>query len=284
MSSKIYFSGQQKKRALSYYLVKGVSATLTRITPTFALKQTKKLLLTPAKSRQRPQLPTHFEQTMLNTQYGKLNKVAVGKGKSILLTHGWSGSCAQFYPLMEKIAEHGYRAVAFDHFAHGQSGGRYANLPLFIKGLNAVAQSEKASLSGIISHSMGTIAALNQIKDIPQVLIAPTFDFYNAFESRILATGMSQLAFRRVLKEIEQDHDVKFSDLLPEQHLHDHQAPLLAIHDIDDKYAPFHLTEAQANQHTHLQLSPVTGHGHGRIINADQTWQGIKAHLLSERN
>ena len=280
MSSKIYFTDKASSRSLSYYLVKAVSSSLIRIAPKFARKQTKKLLLTPVRSRKREQLPSHFETSQLNTAHGKLNITSVGEGKTIVLTHGWSGSSAQFYPLMEKIAASGYRALAFDHFGHGQSGGRFANLPLFIKGLHHVLQQYSQQIIGVVSHSMGTVAALNVAKDLPHVLIAPTFGFYDSFESRILSTGISKKAFLQVLSEVETEHNMTFNSMLPEQHIANHQYPITAVHDKDDKYAPFHLSEQQAELHPAFRLHAIEGKGHGRIINCDQTWAHIENSLL----
>ena len=281
MSSKIYFSEEKKRKPLSYYLVKAVSNTALKISPRFAVNSAKKLLLTPAGNRKRTEIPINFEQTSLNTKYGDLNFISVGTGETILLTHGWSGSCTQFIPLMEKIANSGYRAVAFDHYAHGQSDGKYANLPLFIKGLDAALA--KYNPQCIISHSMGTVAALNCAKHISQFLIAPTFGFYESFEKRILGTGLAKRLFTSVLQNVEQEHQMKFKQLLPEAHIGSHQKTLHIIHDEGDRFAKFTLTEQQAKLHKHIKLKKVSNLGHGRIINSDETWQFLAQSILNAR-
>lgn len=283
MSSKIYFSAKSKRKPLSYYGIRAVSSTLASLAPQLALKHTKKLLLTPAKSRTRSTLPEHFVQTFLLTPNGALNVTSVGSGKTVVLTHGWSGSSAQFYPLMEKIAQAGFRAVAFDHFGHGQSAGQIANLPLFIKGLTHVLNHED-NVVGVVSHSMGTVAALNAVKDLPQVLIAPTFGFYESFRERIVSTGISKRLFHGVLANVEQEHDMQFLNLLPEQHLSLQQNAIHAIHDEQDRFAPFALSHQQAQLHPHFKLTPVQDLGHGRIIAAEPTWQVISKHLLQSKH
>ncbi|MFC3032766.1 alpha/beta hydrolase [Pseudoalteromonas fenneropenaei] len=279
MSSKIYFSSKSARKPLSYYGIRALSSSMATLAPALALKHTKKLLLTPVRSRKREPLPVHFSQSELITDEGKLQLSAVGSGKTIVLTHGWSGSSAQFYPLMAKIAEAGYRALAFDHFGHGQSQGQFANLPLFIKGLKAVL-AEVPDAVGVVSHSMGTVAALNAVKHLPQVLIAPTFGFYESFRERILTTGISERLFERVLTEVEQEHEMQFLQLLPEQHLALQQCKVHAIHDTEDRFAPFQLSAEQARQHTHFMLTSASQLGHGRIISAEPTWQLIKQQLL----
>ena len=280
MSSKIYFSDQKSRKPLSYYLVKSISSPAARIMPNKALKHTKKLLLTPAKSKTRATVPNHFQQDTIMTPEGAIATISIGSGKTVLLTHGWSGSSKQFIPLMEKIAEQGYRAIAFDHFAHGQSGGKFANLPLFIKGLKFVI-AHTDNLVGIISHSMGTIAALNSSKHLPHVLIAPTFGFYESFKQRILSTGISQKLFHGVLSEVEKEHNMQFENLLAEKHIATQTHPVAAIHDVDDRFAQFTLSQHQAKQHPNFSLHAVSELGHGRIINSDPTWQLVKKQLLN---
>jgi len=276
MSNKIYFSDKRTNKSFSYYLIKTLSNVAYFIAPKFAKKQTQKLLLTPMLSKKLKSTQTDFEQQKLATQYGDLNLYRVGRGPKVILTHGWAGGAAQFFPLMEKIAEAGYEAIAFDHLAHGNSGGQFANLPLFIKGLNAVVSNEgKDDLACIVSHSMGTVSALNQDKSIKHLLIAPTFGFYQSFEQRILSTGLKSRLFHNLLSDIEAEHDLKFKSLLPEPHLSQTQQQIQIVHDEGDKFAPFDLTAEQVSQFEHVSLTSTQGLGHGRVINSDQTWQAF---------
>lgn len=279
MSSKIYFSGSDKKRPLAYYVVNALSRAAHYVAPQFAISKTKQLLLTPAIKKQRTALPNGFSETSLHTSHGHLNVTQVGVGKSIVLTHGWSGSSAQFYPLMNRIAHAGFQAIAFDHVAHGKSEGKLANLPLFIKGLNAVIAANKQTV-GVISHSMGTVAALNSVKHLPHFLIAPTFGFYDAFEKRILDTGIDRHLFKNVLQHVEHEHAMLFQQLLPEQHLTNQLHDVHIIHDRQDRFANFALSKQQSDVHSHLKLRAVNNLGHGRIINADETWQYLQQSFL----
>lgn len=276
MSNKIYFSDKRTSKSVSYYLVKAVSNIADFIAPKFAKKQTRKLLLTPVLSKKLKSTKTDFEQDKLATQYGELNLYRIGQGPKVVLTHGWAGGAAQFFPLMKKIANSGYEAIAFDHFAHGNSGGEIANLPLFIKGLKTVLNKEgQDNLACIVSHSMGTVSALNQDKSIKHLLIAPTFGFYQSFEQRILSTGLKSKLFHNLLSDIEIEHDVTFKSLLPEPHLLQTQKQIHIVHDEGDKFAPFDLTLKQVSQFEHVNLTSTQGLGHGRVINSEQTWQAF---------
>lgn len=219
-----------------------------------------------------------MKEYKLNTQFEQLHIYELGDGPIVLFTHGWSGSTGQFYPLMEKVAALGFKVIAFDHYAHGNSAGKEANLPLFVRGLEAVKAHIDLPIVATISHSMGSIAALNRVNTNVHILIAPPFDFYTGFEQRILATGISKRLFNTVIKSVESQHDMIFENLLPEHHLAKHKN-IVIVHDLEDKFAFHHLSEKVAKIHSHLTLITTQGLGHGRIINDEQTWQVIAAQL-----
>ena len=49
-------------------------------------------------------------------------------GPNILLMHGWGGSRAQMTGFVEPLVSAGYRVVAYDQPAHGESDGKLTNL------------------------------------------------------------------------------------------------------------------------------------------------------------
>ncbi|ESP90781.1 MULTISPECIES: alpha/beta hydrolase [Pseudoalteromonas] len=275
MSSKIYFSDSGKK-SMSYHLTRSVSSLMAKVAPKTSLKATRKLLLTPAAGRKEVALPKNMQSRKLTTPYGGLNLVEGGSGPKVIFTHGWSGGVSQFYPLMEKVMEQGFSVVGFDHYGHGQSDGKIANLPLFIKGLKHVlAEHKDDQIKGIVSHSMGTISAVNAIDRGRHVMIAPTFDFYNSFQERIYATGIANQLVEKLLNEVETEHDMVFKSLQAEFHL-GKQEHILMVHDKEDKFAPYQHTLQQVAQHEHASLLSTQGQGHGRVINSPQTWQAIR--------
>ncbi len=277
MSDKIYFSDKSTKRSANYYFVRALSAGLHRLSPAIAVKQTNRLLLTPSKSTKRIDRPDAIRQKNLTTPEGSLALYRIGEGKKVILTHGWSGYSGQFFPLMEKIAEAGFQAIAFDHFGHGLSSGKQANLPLFVKALRAVIEhEEQVKLACIISHSMGTIAALNQDKALKHLLIAPTFGFVESFTQRILSTGITPKLFNSMLSQVEDTHQMAFEDLLPEKHLALTKTAVHMVHDEQDKFAPISLSQVQSGQYPHVTLTTTKGLGHGRVINSESTWQAFQ--------
>ena len=284
MSSKIYFS-DSKKRSMGFHVIRAISSVLNKAAPRLALRQAEKLLLTPAKGRKKIAIPEQMIIEQISGVAGNLQQYRLGKGQIVILTHGWSGSASQFFPLMEKIAKAGFQAIAFDHYGHGKSSGRIANLPLFIKGINDVVTLHgKENIRCIVSHSMGTVSALNLPKDIPHVLIAPIFGFYDSLRKSVFDSGMSPALFERLLKDIERTHQIQFKDAVSEQHIGLVEQPLHIVHDEQDRFAPFAASQTMSETYPHITLYPTQGHGHGRVINSANTWLVLQGLLQQPLN
>src|SRR5262249_34982184 len=54
-----------------------------------------------------------------------------GAGAPVLLVHGWSGRAGQLTTLAEALSFEGYRAIALDLPAHGESSGKRTSLVHF---------------------------------------------------------------------------------------------------------------------------------------------------------
>ena len=282
MSSKIYFS-ENDKRSMSFHVIRIISNILNKIMPNIAINQAEKLLLIPAKSKKEVIIPNAMIIEKIKGEEGDLQQYKLGDGPIVLLAHGWSGSASQFFGLMELIAQSGYQAIAFDHYGHAKSSGKVAHLPLFIRGINdLVSLHGQDNIHCVVSHSMGTVAALNLPKNISHLLIAPVFGFYDSLRKSVFDSGMSPDLFERLLQKIENDFDIKFTDAVSEQHIGLVERPVNIVHDINDRFASFIGSETMAKQHPNIVLHQTKGQGHGRIINSDTTWQ-VLSRLLDAK-
>ncbi|MFN8400538.1 MAG: alpha/beta hydrolase [Anaerolineales bacterium] len=77
-------------------------------------------------------------------------------GPAVLLMHGWGGARAQMTGFVEPLLAAGYRAVAYDQPAHGDSDGKITNVLEIAPTMDLVMQRE-GKFDAIIAHSFGTI-------------------------------------------------------------------------------------------------------------------------------
>ena len=77
-------------------------------------------------------------------------------GPAVLLMHGWGGARAQMTGFVDPLLFAGYRVVAYDQPAHGESDGKTTNLLEIAPTMDLIAQRE-GSFYAIIAHSFGTL-------------------------------------------------------------------------------------------------------------------------------
>src|SRR5512146_3178791 len=75
---------------------------------------------------------------------------------AVLLMHGWGGARAQMTGFVNPLLFAGYRVVAYDQPAHGESDGKITNLLEIAPTLDLIAQREGA-FHAILAHSFGTL-------------------------------------------------------------------------------------------------------------------------------
>jgi pimeloyl-ACP methyl ester carboxylesterase len=77
-------------------------------------------------------------------------------GPAILLMHGWGGARAQMTGFVDPLLFAGYRVVAYDQPAHGESDGTMTNL-LEIAPTMELITDRDGPFQAIIAHSFGTL-------------------------------------------------------------------------------------------------------------------------------
>jgi len=95
-------------------------------------------------------------------------------GPAVLLMHGWGGARAQMTGFVDPLLFAGYRVVAYDQPAHGESNGKLTNLLEIAPTMDLIAK-EEGSFHAIIAHSFGTLitsyALVNRNLPLPARLV-----------------------------------------------------------------------------------------------------------------
>ncbi|PKF49931.1 alpha/beta hydrolase [Enterovibrio nigricans] len=267
MSSKIYF-GKNRRFSLKRGAVSVASKLYYKVAPKHALKTARKLFLTPAKGREINPMPEAMRVETVETLEGKMMTYQLGAGPTWVLTHGWSGSANQFFPLMEFIAESGYTALAYDHPAHGKSEGKEGSIPAFLNALEGILNRQE-HIEGVIAHSMGGATVLESehlcLKGKPIILVAPVLNYWENLFATVKASGFSMKLFKEVIDDVGRQYDVTIESFDPFKKLALRQGPITIVHDKGDRFAPFSVSE-EATQFAHVSLVATEGLGHGRVL------------------
>lgn len=97
----------------------------------------------------------------LVTPQGTVHYEVIGKGKPVLLLHGWLGSWGLWEPTMRALSD-GYRTYAIDFWGFGESGKRRESYAVtdFIELIGAFMTSLGIVKAPLIGHSMGGTVSL----------------------------------------------------------------------------------------------------------------------------
>jgi pimeloyl-ACP methyl ester carboxylesterase len=272
MSDKIYFN-TSKKFSFKKKMVNLTTRAHHKLAPNHAKRTAKKLLLTPVRSKPKNAEPKGLIISEVSTSEGVLKTYRLGTGPVWLLTHGWSGTASQFFPLMEHIASKGYTALAYDHPAHGQSEGAYGHIPAFVGGLEGLLDSEE-DVAGLVGHSMGTAAAIEckhaKLQDKPLLLIAPVLDYLDNLFGSVARSGYSMRLFEAVVDDIQSQYHYPITSIDPYNKLGRRSTPTIIVHDEKDRFTKFSVSQKAAQEMPLVTLITTQGQGHGRVMHSDE--------------
>lgn len=202
-------------------------------------------------------------------------------GKKVMICHGFESSVINFDRYIKPLLKKGYEVLAFDAPAHGRSGGKQINAPLY-KQLILEVNKKYGPVHSFMAHSFGGLAlslALEEIShtsDHKMVLIAPATETVTAADTFfkflqldpgirvefdrliIMRSGVSidWFSIRRAMKNI--------------------RAAVLWVHDEDDDITP--LSDAlkiKEDAHPHVQFLITNGLGHRRIYRDNKVTKAI---------
>ena len=246
--------------------------------PGLAARLAEKLFFTPfGLPRPASEMPYYESAVHSRIEYdGK--KIAVyewGEGEeAIILVHGWASRGTRLGHLAEPLNEKGYRVIAFDLPAHGDSEGKTANL---YKGSEIIWQiyDKFSPVRAIIGHSFGGMVLSNSISrhnlNVKRVVIiaAPfTMNYIiESFRERInITANVSDIMVIKIQKRFKDSIDLDIFELSVDSFARELKMPFLVIHDIEDNDVPYGQGEGYANGLPNVEFVTTTGLGHRRIL------------------
>ncbi len=189
-----------------------------------------------------------------------------GSGKTVLLMHGWESNSFRWRNLIEFLLRENFNVIAFDAPAHGQSGGKIFNVPIYAECADMLIN--KFHPEFLVAHSLGGTAAVyhqyqyqsNSVEKLvtigsPSELkeIMTHYQQLLKFNNRV-HNALDQYFIRHFGFGIEDFSTSKFAAQL--------QIPGLLIHDELDKVTPVSASEMVHANWKGSKLIKTRGLGH----------------------
>ena len=204
-------------------------------------------------------------------------------GPTVLLMHGWGSYAGRWRVIGAALHSAGYRVVALDAPAHGDTGGHASSLPEFAAALAAVAALEEP-VHAVVGHSLGASAIpvamqFNGLRVPRAVLISPTANpvgFADQLQRYLWWTDAVQA---RLIARLERRLGFGWRDLsIPTLAAARTEAALL-LHDADDTDIPHADGAAIAAAWRGCRFETTRGLGHREIMRTPDVANRIIAFL-----
>jgi len=202
-------------------------------------------------------------------------------GPVVLLMHGWGGARAQMTGFVEPLLSAGYRVVAYDQPAHGESDGVMTNL-LEIAPTMELVEKREGNFDAIIAHSFGTLITSYALvkRNFPPPAKLVYFGAFNRLldslpRFQVLANLPDELI--EGLRSMISDNfgrdvlDAIVNETLTPQI----DIPALMFHDVADNVTPIADSRAIANAWQRAQLIETEGLGHRGALQSKEIHEQV---------
>lgn len=267
--------------------------TLGNLLPGLAGKVAYRLFATPRlRARHKVSDPVLERARIFEFMYAKqlLKGYEWGEGdRTILMVHGWESRGTALRSFVPGLVEKGFRVIAFDGPAHGDSPGHRTNLPHFAGAVQAII-NQVGPVYGLIAHSFGgaatgyALSVLNPaIKVHRLVQIATPSNIEHIFQDAVQTMGLPKRVarkFRHILegkiggrKLAEINMVSAFATMQVEEGL--------LVHDREDRVVPYSSALDLATKVEHLQLLETRGYGHFRLVKNPDLIRAVQQFIAS---
>ena len=215
------------------------------------------------------------------------NNAPIGK---VLVVHGYKSRTEHMLSIVDTLTNAGYRVVAIDMPGHGHSTGKQSHLLNAVQGIDA-AWREFEGFDAFVGHSFGgaavIAAAAGSMPDVPAhvpyklVTIAAPTKLKVIFSWFAKATGISPRIKTAFYGEIFKLTGKPLSAFDTSADLPNIKTSMLVLHAPDDKEVPFVCAETLAACGPHVQMKPLPGLGHRRILAAPAMLEELLSFMSS---
>ncbi len=284
----------EPRYSLSMRMMRFGFATLGRLFPKPASKLAFRLFTTPRKRAQHKNTDNLLEKaSVFEFLYGQqmLKGYEWGSGEqTILLVHGWESRGTALRTFVPQLLDKGFKVVAFDAPAHGDSGFKRTTLPHYSGAVRAII-NRLGGVYGIIGHSFGgatTVFSMakmdTEIKVERLVLVATPSNFKSMFQQFLNAINASPNVVRRFHEKINAILTFPFEEadvhrLFPK----DRVGELLVVHDRDDPVVPFSQGEKIANSSPNSRLLISEGWGHFALMKNQEIIEKVSEFMAAPK-
>ena len=203
----------------------------------------------------------------------------------VILVHGWSGRGTQMAAFAEPLVKTGFRVIAVDGPAHGDSAGKLTHVGEYSQFLIDI-QKTLGPYKAIIAHSFGAgcsvLAASRGLKVEKLILVAGPSRYELVVENYLKAIKVSARSRKYFLDDLADLVKLPVSKMNVGVIGNSLSIPGMVVHDQGDKEVPFRAAEDLKKNWPSIQLLKTTDLGHRRILKDPNVVNAVKDFILKD--
>ena len=192
-----------------------------------------------------------------------------GQGAPVLLLHGWESRASHMAAFVPALVQAGFRAIALDAPAHGESQGEVTDVVDYGLAV-AAAAAHFGPLAAMIAHSFGSAAALHAyahgVRVQASVQLCGPASLTRVLQRGGAAGGLDAAGITRIAALMVERLGAPLSVMDLSSLRHGMLHPALILHDPDDSELPASESRALTEAWSESTLLSVPGVGHRRIV------------------
>ena len=201
---------------------------------------------------------------------GDLRGFTAGEGPAVLLVHGWGDRASRLGAFVAPLTAAGFRVVAVDVPAHGDSPGLRTNAYEGADALRATAE-HVGGVDAVIAHSMGGLETMLAMRDGLRVeravFLASAVRLDHAMDRFEAMFALPPRAMQGLAAAIQRRFGSRvWDDLAADRLATGFSVPALLIHDADDQQVALDDGRALASAWPGMRLVTTHGLGHDRLL------------------
>ena len=208
-------------------------------------------------------------------------------GPAVLLMHGWGGARAQMTGFVDALLFAGYRVVAYDQPAHGESDGRTTNLLEIAPTMDLIAKQD-GPFEAIIAHSFGTLITSYALveRNFPPPSKLVYFGAFNRLLDSLprfqVLAGLSDEIMNGLLDMIYDNFGRDVLDAIVNETLTPRiNIPALMFHDVADNVTPVEDSRVIARAWKNATFIETEGLGHRGALQSKEIHEQVVKFLKS---
>lgn len=206
-------------------------------------------------------------------------------GPVIVLIHGWDSKAAHFKDIVPILLAAGFKVIAFDGPAHGDSPGKQTDMVDFGNAVASLIMQIK-DVKAIIAHSFGATSVVHKLAHSPNlpienlITISCSFGLPDVLSRFGTFLCMKQPLISKLIKNFEIKHPEASETFKSRSYIEKIKVKnILLIHDKNDQVVPFNDTYELIDEWKNANFLLTENLGHKQIIKDSTVMQHIIAFI-----